>query len=270
MEDPVLFEGQNQIRLLAFVCLFALFALLESLKPLRTFKGVRAKRWGHHLGLIFTGNLLIRFLLPVGTLFWAHYIQKQGFGLLSLIEGSYILKVVSAVIILDLAIYTQHVIFHKVSWLWRLHRVHHYDTQFDVSTAVRFHPIEIFLSQGIKLAVIALIGAPALAVFLFEIILSSTSLFNHSNIFVPKKLDSFLRLFVVTPDMHRIHHSVYSKEMQSNFGFNLPIWDRLFKTYTSEPKDGHQDMKIGLKAFRSDERQGLKDLLINPFIKDRP
>lgn len=208
--------------------------------------------------------------MPVGTLFWAQYIQNQGLGILSLIETPYIFEVITALIILDLAIYTQHVIFHKISWPWRLHRVHHYDTEFDVSTAVRFHPLEIFLSQAIKMAVIAVIGAPVWAVFLFEIILSSTSLFNHSNIFVPKKLDSLLRLFVVTPDMHRIHHSIHSKEMQSNFGFNLPIWDRLFKTYTPEPVDGHKKMKIGLKNFRSTDRQGLKDLLINPFVKDRP
>lgn len=258
------------MRLLLFVSSFALFALLETLKPLRKFKGARVKRWGHHLALILTGNLLIRFLVPIGTLFWAQYIQQQNFGLLSRLQAPYFLKVASAIFVLDLAIYTQHVVFHKVSWLWRLHRVHHYDTQFDVSTAVRFHPIEIFLSQGIKLAVIAFIGAPVLAVFLFEIILSSTSLFNHSNIFVPKKLDSFLRHFVVTPDMHRIHHSIHSKEMQSNFGFNLPIWDRLFKTYTADPVDGHQNMKLGLKIFRSDEGQGFKALLINPFVKNRP
>lgn len=270
MEDPILFAGQNQTRLLTFIFVFALFAGLETLTPLRQLKGPRPKRWAHHLGLILIGNALIRFLVPVGTLFWAQYIQDRGFGLFSLIETPTIVKVVSAVIFLDLAIYIQHVAFHKFSWPWRLHRVHHYDTQFDVSTAIRFHPIEIILSQAIKLAVIALIGAPAMAVFLFEIILSSTSLFNHANISLPKKLDSFLRLFVVTPDMHRIHHSVHSKEMQSNFGFNLPIWDRLFKTYTPDPMDGHQDMKIGLKAFRSDQGQGLKDLLINPFIKDRP
>jgi len=267
MEDQILFEGQNQLRLIIFVLVFLLFAGIETIRPLRKFNKNRLKRWANHLGLIFVGTFIIRLILPIGALFAAKYAQEQGIGILSLSNLPFFFEVLIGFITLDLAIYTQHVVFHKVSWLWRLHRVHHYDTQFDVSTAVRFHPLEILLSQGIKIGVIVAIGAPLLSVFLFEIILSSTSLFNHSNINVPKKLDTFLRLFVVTPDMHRIHHSIHPEELQSNFGFNLPVWDHLFKTYKAQPKDGQRDMTIGLKSFRDEKLQGLKSLLLNPFIK---
>lgn len=269
MDDNILFEGQNQIRLTIFLLSFALFAGLESLRPLRKRKSLRIKRWRHHFGLILSGNLLIKLIMPIGTLFWAQYLHEKNLGLLSVVQASYLFKMISALIILDLAIYTQHLILHKVSWLWRLHRVHHYDVEFDVSTAIRFHPLEIIFSQIIKMIIIALIGAPVLSVFLFEIILSTTSLFNHSNISLPQKLDSFLRVFLVTPDMHRVHHSIYSVEMQSNFGFNLPIWDHLFRTYKACPLDGHKKMRIGLKDFRASHFQNLKALLINPFLKEQ-
>ncbi|MDQ6986571.1 MAG: sterol desaturase family protein, partial [Mariprofundaceae bacterium] len=178
--------------------------------------------------------------------------------------------VVVSVLLLDLLIYAQHVLFHAVPVLWRLHKVHHADQEIDVSTGLRFHPIEILLSMLIKMAAVALIGAPVAAVFLFEIILNGMAMFNHSNVRLPLKLDIWLRRLLVTPDMHRVHHSVHQRETNSNYGFNLSIWDRLFGTYVAQPRDGHDDMRIGLPQFQSGRADSLVDLLKIPFKSDSP
>jgi len=172
------------------------------------------------------------------------------------------------VIVLDLAIYLQHVLFHAVPVLWRLHRMHHADLEFDVSTGVRFHPIEILLSMGIKLGVVAALGTPAVAVLVFEVLLNATSMFNHGNVRLPARTDRVLRWIVVTPEMHRVHHSVVPRETNSNFGFNLPWWDRLFGTYRAQPAAGHEGMTIGIAQFRDPSELRLDRLLIQPFRDD--
>jgi sterol desaturase/sphingolipid hydroxylase (fatty acid hydroxylase superfamily) len=173
-----------------------------------------------------------------------------------------------AVVLLDLAIYLQHVLFHAVPALWRLHRMHHADLEFDVTTGARFHPLEILLSMAIKLGVVAALGAPAVAVLMFEMLLNATAMFNHSNVRMPARLDSSLRWIVVTPDMHRVHHSVNPREANSNFGFNLPWWDRLFGTYRPEPTAGHESMTIGIEQFREPAEQRLDRMLTQPFRDD--
>ena len=176
--------------------------------------------------------------------------------------------VVSSVVVLDLAIYLQHVLFHAVPSLWRLHRMHHADLEFDVSTGLRFHPIEILLSMVIKFIVVAALGAPAVAVLIFEVLLNATSMFNHGNVRIPTGLDRMLRWIVVTPDMHRVHHSILSRETNSNFGFNLPWWDRLFGTYRAQPTAGHDGMTIGIEQFREPRELGLDRMLLQPFRGD--
>ena len=193
--------------------------------------------------------------------------SKNNWGLLNYFNISYPIAILISVVVLDLAIYLQHVMFHYVPLLWRLHRMHHTDLDFDVTTGTRFHPIEILLSMIIKLAVIVLLGAPALAVLIFEILLNATAMFNHGNIFIPSKIDRILRLLVVTPDMHRIHHSIRMEETNSNFGFNLPWWDRLLGTYTVNPKDEQTTMIIGLDLFRDKKYLNLHWLIFQPFLK---
>jgi sterol desaturase/sphingolipid hydroxylase (fatty acid hydroxylase superfamily) len=173
--------------------------------------------------------------------------------------------VLAAIVALDLAVYLQHVLFHAVPVLWRLHRVHHADTDFDVTTGTRFHPIEILVSTGIKCAAVAAIGAPAMAVLAFEVILNATAMFNHANARLPESVDRWLRRLVVTPDMHRVHHSLVRRETNSNFGFNLPYWDRLFGTYRAQPAHGHAGMTIGLEAFRDPKEVRLDRMLLQPF-----
>jgi len=192
--------------------------------------------------------------------------QKSGWGLLNNFVLPYWLEVAVGVIVLDLIIYLQHVMFHTVPVLWRLHMMHHADLDFDVTTGLRFHPIEMILSMGIKLSAVVLMGSPAVAVLIFEVLLNATSMFNHGNIRLPSSVDRVLRFFVVTPDMHRVHHSVVIRETNSNFGFNLPWWDRLLGTYRDQPASGHEGMTIGLSQFRDAKRLTLPWMLALPFI----
>jgi sterol desaturase/sphingolipid hydroxylase (fatty acid hydroxylase superfamily) len=209
----------------------------------------------------------VRIIFPSAAVGFALIAEARSIGLLHLIDLPPVLAVVLAFLALDLAIYVQHVIFHHVPLLWRLHRMHHADLDIDVTTGARFHPIEILLSMLIKAAVIFLIGAPALAVLLFELGLNLTSMFNHSNVRLPSGLDRMLRLIVVTPDMHRVHHSIKRYETDSNFGFNLPWWDRAFRTYRDQPEDGHERMTIGIQTFREPERCiTLRGALAIPFL----
>jgi sterol desaturase/sphingolipid hydroxylase (fatty acid hydroxylase superfamily) len=194
-------------------------------------------------------------------------VQQREWGLFNLVKVPEVLAITLCLLLLDLTIYVQHIVFHRVSWLWRLHRVHHSDLDFDVTTAVRFHPVEIILSMLIKMALVILLGAPPLAVLIFEIVLNLTALFNHGNIFIPVKLDRVLRWGLVTPDMHRVHHSAEPAETNSNFGFNLPWWDYLFRTYCPQPEKGHEEMTVGLDDFRREDKLLLPGLLLLPFRK---
>lgn len=243
-----------QIRLGFFLGVFALIGLWELAAPRRALTLSKAVRWLANLELVVLNTVVLRLLFPAAAVGMALFAQEHEWGLLNLFEIPYWLAVVVCVIALDFFIWLQHVMLHAIPVLWRLHRVHHADLDFDVTTGLRFHPLEIILSMLIKFAVIALLGPPVLAVIVFEVMLNATSMFNHSNVRLPLGLDRVLRLFVVTPDMHRVHHSIEEDETNSNFGFNLPWWDRLFGTYQAQPRDGHEGMTIGITTFR-DPRQ---------------
>jgi len=210
----------------------------------------------------------VRVLLPITAVGLALIAEAHGIGLFNMIALPTWASIVLSVMLLDLAIYLQHVLFHAVPALWRLHRMHHADLEFDVTTGLRFHPIEILLSTGIKLVVVAALGTPAAAVLIFEVLLNATSMFNHSNIRVPAQIDRILRWFVVTPDMHRVHHSILRRETNSNFGFNLPWWDRLLGTYRAQPAAGHEAMTIGIEQFREPRELALDRMLLQPFRGD--
>jgi sterol desaturase/sphingolipid hydroxylase (fatty acid hydroxylase superfamily) len=259
---------EQYIRLAAFCGVFTLMAIWEFVEPRRTQTTRRGWRWPNNLGIVAFDALLIRILFPTTAVGLALIAAVHGLGLFNVVPVPAWIGVVASVILLDLAIYFQHVLFHAVPALWRLHRMHHADLEVDVSTGLRFHPIEILLSMVIKLAMVIALGAPALAVFLFEVLLNATSMFNHSNVRIPERFDGVLRWFVVTPDMHRVHHSILSRETNSNFGFNLPWWDRLFGTYRAQPAAGHEAMTIGIEQFRDPRELGLDRMLLQPFHGD--
>ena len=213
-------------------------------------------------------TLLVRLVFPLTAVGLALLAEARGFGLLIALSTPYWLAVPIGVVALDLAIYLQHVLFHAVPALWRLHRMHHADLEFDVTTGARFHPVEILLSMAIKLGVIAALGPPAVAVLIFEVLLNATALFNHANVRLPLALDRVLRWVVVTPDMHRVHHSVVVRETNSNFGFNLPWWDRLFGTYRDQPAAGHAGMTIGIEQFRDPDELRPRRMLSQPFREE--
>lgn len=261
----VLFAYEPYIRLGAFGGVFVLMAIAEFIRPRRHQAIGRAWRWPNNLGVVVLDTLLVRILFPTTAVGLALVVEARGLGLLNVIALPAAVAVVISVVVLDLAIYLQHVLFHAVPALWRVHRMHHADLEFDVSTGLRFHPIEILLSMVIKLAVVAALGAPALAVLVFEVLLSATSMFNHGNVRISSAVDRVLRWLVVTPDMHRVHHSILSRETNSNFGFNLPWWDRLFGTYRAQPAAGHDAMTIGIEQFRDPRELGLDRMLLQPF-----
>jgi sterol desaturase/sphingolipid hydroxylase (fatty acid hydroxylase superfamily) len=255
------------LRLGSFLGLFLLVALWEILAPRRHGSYPRRRRWPSNLGIAALNTLLLRVLIPTAAVGIALLATERGWGLFNQLSISPGLTIALSVIALDLVIYTQHLTFHHVPLLWRLHRMHHSDPDFDVSTGVRFHPLEILLSMGIKMAAVVLLGVPAAGVLLFELILNATSVFNHGNIRLPKALDRVLRWIVVTPDMHRVHHSVVKAETNSNFGFSIPWWDRLFGTYQAQPAAGHAGMHIGLSEFSSARELTLGEMLIQPWRK---
>jgi sterol desaturase/sphingolipid hydroxylase (fatty acid hydroxylase superfamily) len=256
------------IRLGVFLCILTAMAVWEVMAPRRRQAVGRAARWPGNLGIVVVDTLLVRIAFPIAAVGLALIAEQRGWGLLNVVGMPKWLASIAGVIALDLAIYLQHVLFHAVPALWRLHRVHHADLEFDVTTGVRFHPIEVLLSMGIKLAVVAALGPPAIAVMIFEILLNATSMFSHSNVAMPLRLDAVLRWLVVTPDMHRVHHSILPHETNSNFGFNLPWWDRLFGTYRAQPSQGHDAMTIGIKQFRGAGESRLDRLLLQPFRDD--
>ncbi|MFL6832863.1 MAG: sterol desaturase family protein [Xanthobacteraceae bacterium] len=267
MRDP-LFAYEPLIRLGTFAGVFVVMAIWEFLTPRRPRAIGRNRRWPNNLAVVAVDVLLVRILLPITAVGLALFAEAHAFGLFNMIALPAWASIVISVILLDLAIYLQHVLFHAVPALWRLHRMHHADLEFDVTTGLRFHPIEILLSTGIKLVVVAALGTPAAAVLIFEVLLNATSMFNHSNIRVPAQIDRILRWFVVTPDMHRVHHSILRRETNSNFGFNLPWWDRLLGTYRAQPAAGHDAMTIGIEQFRDPRELGLDRMLLQPFRGD--
>lgn len=234
--------------------------------PRRTLSLPRARRWPANLGIILIDSGVLRWLFPVLAVGMAELAENRNWGLFHGLNAPFWLAFVATLLLLDLTIYAQHVAFHKIPLLWRLHRMHHTDLDFDVTTALRFHPLEIALSMLLKLAVVVLLGAPPVAVMLFEVILNATALFNHGNVRLSRKLDRALRWVLVTPDMHRVHHSIHREETDSNFGFNLPWWDRLFGTYRDQPRDGHVGMTIGLEYFRDWRATRLDGLLLQPLL----
>lgn len=256
------------IRLAAFASILALMALWELLTPRRRQVVGRMRRWPSNLGIVALNTLVVRLVFPIVAVGMAGLAEARGWGLLQVIEAPAWFVVVVSVLLLDLAIYLQHVLFHAVPVLWRLHRMHHADLEFDVTTGVRFHPVEVLLSMAIKLGVVAALGTPAVAVLIFEVLLNGTSMFNHGNVRLPERLDRVLRWIVVTPEMHRVHHSVVPQETNSNFGFNLPWWDRLFGTYRPQPAAGHEGMTIGIEQFRDPRELRLDRMLIQPFHDD--
>ena len=256
------------IRLLVFASVLAALVVWELLTPKRQQRLGRATRWPSNLGIILLDTLMARLLFPITAVGLALVCEARGWGLFQVAALPSWVSILLAVITLDLAIYLQHVMFHSVPALWRLHRMHHADLEFDVTTGVRFHPIEILLSMGIKLGVVAAMGTPAIAVLIFEVLLNATSMFSHSNVRMPLWLDRGLRWIVVTPDMHRVHHSIVVRETNSNFGFNLPWWDRLFGTYRDQPEAGHDAMTIGIEQFRESGEQRIDRMLSQPFRDD--
>ncbi len=265
MADSVL-AHEPIVRGAIFLAVLLGMAVWELSAPRRRREIPRLLRWSNNIALVVIDTILLRVTFPVLAVGAAVLAEERGWGLFHALEVPLLLAGVLGFLALDLAIYLQHVLFHAVPVLWRLHRMHHADLEFDVSTGLRFHPVEILLSMGIKLGVVAALGPPALAVLVFEVVLNATSLFNHSNVRLGGA-DRIVRLFVVTPDMHRVHHSVRPSETNRNFGFNLPWWDRLFGTYTAQPRDGHEGMTIGLGEFRTRRDLWLDRMLLQPFRK---
>jgi sterol desaturase/sphingolipid hydroxylase (fatty acid hydroxylase superfamily) len=258
---------ETLIRASAFLAVFAILAITEILapRPRRRLSVSKFQRWRTNLTIVALNPLSVALVFPLLPIGLALLASEQNWGLLNQWAMPSLLKIVIGFLILDFTVFTQHVLHHALPALWRLHMVHHADLDFDLTTGLRFHPIDIVISMAIKLAVVAALGAPPVAVLIFEVALNATSMFNHSNIRIPKTVDRALRLLVVTPDMHRVHHSVIIQETNSNFGFNLPWWDRLFGTYKDQLDKGHTDMVIGLAQFRDQRKLSLPRLLILPF-----
>ena len=266
IEDFIL-ANEVSIRLGFFFGIFAIMAVWELITPRRILTVSKAIRWGNNLLLVFLNSLLLRLLFPAAAVGVALYAQQNNWGLLNIYHLPYFITVILSVVVLDFVIYLQHVMVHAVPALWRLHRVHHADPDYDVTTGARFHPIEIILSMLIKFATIVVLGPPVVAVVIFEVVLNATAMFNHGNIKLPLKLDRILRWFIVTPDMHRVHHSVEDDEANSNFGFNLPWWDRLFGTYRDQPRGGHEGMQIGIHSYHDPKQVSwLPGMLALPFV----
>ena len=269
MQSAIAITSEPVLRVAAFVGVFVLLAIWERIAPRRARHFQRRTRWPHNIALLLVDVGVIKVLAPGLAIAVAISGEVNGWGLLNVARPPTWIGIPLAVAFLDLVIYFQHVAFHAVPTLWRVHRVHHTDLDFDVTTGTRFHPVEILISTGIKCAAVAAIGAPAVAVLAFELILNASSMFNHGNVRVAGSVDRWLRWLVVTPDMHRVHHSVRFNETSSNFGFTLPWWDRLLGTYRAQPAGGHEGMTIGVDAFRTRVDLRIGRLLIQPLL-DNP
>ena len=261
-------ENEIFIRVGSFLTVFILIALWEIVARRRSLTTSKKGRWFSNLGIILINTLLVRLVFPVLAVNMAIKAQQSGWGFLNNSDLPFWLAFVIGIVALDLTIYLQHVMFHAIPTLWRLHMMHHADLDYDLTTGLRFHPLEMILSMGIKLSMVAALGPPAAAVLVFEVLLNALAMFNHGNITLPLSIDRAIRYIIVTPDMHRVHHSVIISETNSNYGFNLPWWDRLFGTYRDQPDKGHDGMTIGLSQFRDPQKLTLPWLLILPFIGD--
>jgi len=266
MLQSFVLEYETWLRLGSFIGVLLLMLAWEALAPRRPTPQDNWRRQVTNLALVVCNSLLVRLLVPVAAAGVALVAAQRGWGLLHWLAIPHALAIILAIVLLDLAIYTQHVVFHYVPVLWRVHRMHHTDLALDATSGLRFHPLEILLSLLIKMLVVLLLGVPVIAVVIFEIVLNATAVFNHGNVRLPGWLDRALRVLIVTPDMHRVHHSVIKAETNSNYGFNLSCWDRLFHTYTRQPKDGQLGMTIGLAEYRDPHRLGLLGLLRQPFL----
>ena len=265
--ENFLLQYEQAIRFCFFFGLLAMMGVWELLAPKRVLSVSKPVRWGNNLAIVFLSGFLVRIIFPAAAVGMALFAQTQGWGLFNYFQLPYWLAVLISLIALDCVIYFQHVMFHAVPVFWRLHRMHHADLDFDVTTGARFHPVEIILSMVLKFAAIIVLGVPVIAVIGFEVLLNATAMFNHSNIHIHQILDRYLRWILVTPDMHRVHHSIEDDEANSNFGFNLPWWDRLFGTYRAQPRAGHEDMVIGIRQFRDAKQVSwLPGMLYLPFV----
>lgn len=262
---PEVIANETMLRLLAFAGVFLVMTVWEGLAQRRDRALSRLKRWPGNLVVSVLNTVAARIAMPFGLAGLALGLQEAGFGLFNWLAVPFVLALPLALVLLDLAIYAQHRVFHAVPVLWRLHRVHHADPDLDVSSALRFHPLEIVISLAFKAAVVALAGVPPEAIILFEIVLNATAMFNHGNVALPDSFDRMLRQVVVTPDMHRIHHSMKPHETNSNFGFNLAVWDRLFGTYRAQPEEGQARMRIGLEEYPGLDPTRLGWILASPF-----
>ncbi len=264
MSDAIL-SAEPVIRVTALLGILIAMMVWELAAPRRRKEIPRVIRWTNNLGLVVLDTVILRLSFPLLAVGLAIIGAERGWGLFNNIDVPGWVAILVSVLLLDLAIYLQHVLFHAVPGLWRLHRMHHADLEFDATTGLRFHPVEIVMSMGIKLAVVAALGPPAVAVLIFEVLLNGTALFNHANIDLPRRVDRWLRLIVVTPDMHRVHHSIDPRETNSNYGFNLPWWDRLLGTYVAQPAKGHEGMEIGIEQFRTRRDLWLDRMLVQPL-----
>lgn len=261
--------SEPQIRLAVFIGLFLLLAVLELAAPRRELHHSKKRRWFTNWMIVLIDSALLRLVFTgaaVGAAIWA---QANGYGLFQMVEVPFWLAVAISFVVLDFAIWLAHVASHKIPVLWAVHRMHHSDVDFDVTTAIRFHPIEILLSMVWKIIIVVALGAPAVSVLIFEIVLNGGAMFNHSNLKLPLWLDRALRTVIVTPDMHRVHHSILHHETDSNYGFNLAIWDRMFGTYVDQPEKGHGRMTIGIKEWQDERPTRLLWSLNVPFIRQK-
>jgi sterol desaturase/sphingolipid hydroxylase (fatty acid hydroxylase superfamily) len=264
--DSFITTYEKEIRVGFFFSMIAIIGVWELLAPKRTLSASKTVRWANNLALVFLNSFMVRLVFPMAAVGVAVAAQENQWGLLNNIEIPIWLATVLTIIIMDLVIYTQHVMAHAIPLLWRFHRVHHADPDYDLTTGSRFHTVEICLSTGIKFCTILLLGPAAFAVVIFEVILSATAMFNHGNIHLSKNIDRVLRLILVTPDMHRVHHSTEDDETNSNFGFSLPWWDRLFGTYRNQPRGGHEAMEIGIRSYQSEkEITWISGMITLPF-----
>lgn len=262
MTEPVL-------RLAAFVGVFAVLAVWEALAPRRARSQTRRRRWSINLGLSVLNTVVLRIVFPVAAVGAALWAAEGGWGLFNQLAAPAWLAIGASIIVLDLAVYGQHRLSHAVPWLWRLHRLHHIDLDVDVTTAGRFHPVEMVLSMLWKMAVVVALGAPPAAVLIFEILLNAAAMFSHAQIALPAAIDRRLRLLLVTPDMHRVHHSIHRDETDSNYGFLVSVWDRLLGSYRDQPRDGHETMVLGVVGQRTPRALSFTGLLLGPFRRDQ-
>lgn len=256
------------VRLGVFAGIFLLMAALEIAIPRKERVLPKGMRWFTNISLVIVNTLALRLVMPILAVGMADYAAARGWGLLAFVDFPMWMEIIIAFVILDMLIYVQHVAFHKVPILWRFHKVHHADRDLDVTSGARFHPIEAVLSMAYKLLCVALVGPAAIAVFLFEVILNASSMFHHANIRIPENIDKLVRWGIVTPDMHRVHHSVRVSETNSNYSFFLTLWDRLFRTYVAEPKDGHREMTLGLDEYQTEQPANLGWAMVVPFLPE--